>query len=160
MSNHMVCMLLFTMWACCRVTSGDCPDGRYGVDCSYTCHCTSGCDDVTGCSGNCKKGWSGPTCNMNNLALNKPASQSSHYNGDETPSSNGVDGDYTETTSCILTDVYQNNSWWEVDLGEPHYIHEVTVHFRTDYKPRRNGVHVYTVREPTIIASRRRLRPS
>ncbi|XP_041379782.1 multiple epidermal growth factor-like domains protein 11 [Gigantopelta aegis] len=143
MSEHLICIFVFTIWACCRVTSGVCPDGRYGLHCSYTCHCTSGCDDVTGCSGNCKKGWSGPTCNMNNLALYKLAYQSSHYNGANIPPSAGVNGDYTLKTG-ILTDPYQNNSWWEVDLGKPHYIHNVTVHFRMDYPYRRNGVHVYS----------------
>ncbi|XP_041347307.1 multiple epidermal growth factor-like domains protein 11 isoform X3 [Gigantopelta aegis] len=141
-----MCMFIVIIWtcACFRVTSGVCPDGRYGLDCSYTCHCTSGCDDVTGCSGNCKKGWSGPTCNMNNLALNKPAFQSSHYEGDTSPPSNGVDGHHTQVTSCILTDLFQNNSWWEVDLGKPHYIHNVTVHFTMGLRARRNDVHVYS----------------
>ncbi|XP_041347309.1 uncharacterized protein LOC121367260 [Gigantopelta aegis] len=141
MSNCLTFVFLFVMWICIqiRTVSGVCLDGRYGLDCSYTCHCTSGCNDVTGCSGNCTKGWSGPTCNMNNLALNKPASQSSHYNGDSTPPSNGVDGDYT---SQIFTDIHQDN-WWEVDLEKAYYIHNVTVHFRRDYKPRRNGVQVY-----------------
>ncbi|XP_041349668.1 uncharacterized protein LOC121368963 [Gigantopelta aegis] len=146
MSNCLTFAFLSVMCSCIQIStvSGVCDGGRYGLDCNYMCHCTSGCDDVTGCSGNCEKGWSGPACNMNNLALNKPAFQSSHYKTDTSPPSNGVDGDYTPKT-CILTDVSQNNSWWEVDLGKPQYIHEVTVHFRTgNYPYRRNGVHVYS----------------
>ncbi|XP_041355509.1 uncharacterized protein LOC121373124 [Gigantopelta aegis] len=85
---------------------------------------------------------------LNNVALNKPASQNSHYEYNKTPPSNGVDGNYPDNvydvTMCILTDVFQDNSWWEVDLGKPHYIYDVTVHFRMDYPYRRNGVHVYS----------------
>ncbi|XP_041374065.1 multiple epidermal growth factor-like domains protein 10 [Gigantopelta aegis] len=128
---------------------GACTAGTYGLDCSYTCHCgTANCDDITGCSGNCEEEWSGPKCNKGNIALKKTAYQSSFYNGYTSYRPDfAVDGDLTQgwyAANCILTGYSQSYSWWEVDLQRDYYIHNVVVHFRTDYTVRKTGVQVYS----------------
>ena len=44
----------------------DCPDGKYGVNCSSDCgHCrdNADCDSVSGhCTDQCESGWTGDTC--------------------------------------------------------------------------------------------------
>ncbi|XP_041374466.1 multiple epidermal growth factor-like domains protein 10 isoform X2 [Gigantopelta aegis] len=124
--------------------------GKCGLDCSYTCHCDAAdCIDVTGCSGSCQEGWSGPTCTKENVALRKTTYQSSYYpkfthvavlavNGDRRAGGGGF---------CIITGVNQPYTWWEVDLGRDYYIHKLDIYFRTDYTGHRNGVYIYSSTE-------------
>ncbi|XP_041374128.1 multiple epidermal growth factor-like domains protein 10 [Gigantopelta aegis] len=127
---------------------GACTAGTYGLDCSYTCHCDAlNCDDVTGCSGNCNEGWSGPNCTRENVALGKATTQSSYQPNTWANSSLAVDGNLTEGFSgryCILTGFTDASTWWQLDLGRKYYTHKLAVHFRTDYNIRRNGVRVYS----------------
>ncbi|XP_041374089.1 uncharacterized protein LOC121387131 [Gigantopelta aegis] len=74
-------LFLTASWFCFETDSvaGACTQGKYGLDCSYTCHCdVSRCHNVIGCSGNCNKGWSGTKCTIANIAFNKRTSQSSY----------------------------------------------------------------------------------
>ncbi|XP_041379689.1 multiple epidermal growth factor-like domains protein 10, partial [Gigantopelta aegis] len=127
-----------------------CMSGKYGLDCSYTCHCDAAdCNDVTGCSGSCQERWSGPTCTKENIALQKTAYQSSYTTGYTHVAVIAVNGDRRANGGgvCIITDVNKPYTWWEVDLGRDYYIHKLDIYFRTDYKARRNGVHIYSSTE-------------
>jgi len=67
-----------------------------------------------------------------NLALNKPASQSSTYGeaGVDYAASRANDGSLSEP-SCTISSA---NSWWAVDLESPADIHSVIVtNDRNDY---------------------------
>ncbi|XP_041374072.1 multiple epidermal growth factor-like domains protein 10 [Gigantopelta aegis] len=127
--------------------SGACESGKYGLDCSYTCNCdAANCHDVTGCSGSCREGWSGPRCTTENVALLKTTYQSSYYDGiPRNSSAHAVDGSRKTDNGvfCILTDA-QPYTWWEVDLGRNYYIHNLVIYFRTDYTVRKTGVNVYS----------------
>ncbi|XP_041346895.1 multiple epidermal growth factor-like domains protein 11, partial [Gigantopelta aegis] len=149
MSTWLTTVFLCVMWTSIKTdtASGVCPEGHYGLDCSYTCHCTSGCDSVTGCSGGCTKGWSGPKCTIENVALNKTAYQSGYHPTVVHPPSYAVDGNTDQGSYgslCIVTPSLEPYTWWEVDLGRPYYIHQLAVHFRTDYVAPRNDVHVFS----------------
>lgn len=64
-----------------------------------------------------------------NMALGKQATMSSSANPDASwPAGNAVDGDIYTYSS---TD-YQENPWWQVDLGESIRINEVYLHDRQD----------------------------
>ncbi|XP_041374097.1 protein draper-like [Gigantopelta aegis] len=149
MSTYWSCLLLIASWICFQThsVSGACTSGTYGLDCNYTCHCnTRNCNDVTGCSDTCNKGWSGPKCNIQNIALGKVTMQSSYWRN-SINSSRAVDGmmntKFTEN-SCIHTGIWSSLEWWQVDLGRNIYIHKLAIYFRTDVKKRRKGVTVYS----------------
>ncbi|XP_041374088.1 multiple epidermal growth factor-like domains protein 10 [Gigantopelta aegis] len=151
MSTCWARLLFVASWICFNTysVSGTCMSGKYGLDCSYTCHCdAANCNNVTGCSGSCLEGWSGPRCTKGNIGLRKTAYQSSFYIGFESHSPRlAVDGkleqgDYAK--KCIITGGGQKNSWWEVDLQRDYYIHDVVIHFRTDYLRRKPGVQVHS----------------
>ncbi|XP_067678555.1 multiple epidermal growth factor-like domains protein 10 [Haliotis asinina] len=131
--------------------SCDCLSGTYGFQCGYRCHCLPGhCHSTSGCDpGKCSPGWSGATCHKQNVALKKGVSSS----GDAVyapstdaryPSSLATDGQLGERKyyDCIETRA-SNPNWWRVDLDDIMMIHDVTVYFRLDYTPRRNGIQVY-----------------
>ncbi|XP_041374102.1 multiple epidermal growth factor-like domains protein 10 [Gigantopelta aegis] len=144
-----LCLILLTSWIVLKPdsVSGACPTGKYGLDCSYACHCNVfRCHNVTGCSGNCNNGWSGPKCTIENVALLKTTYQSSYY--DVLPrnvSELAVDGSRITDSGglCILTGA-QPYTWWEVDLGRNYYIHKLAIYFRTDYTVRKSGVNAYS----------------
>ena len=75
------------------------------------------------------------TCEPTNVALNKPATQSSTFGGtlDFEPG-NGVDGDRTGTnvSGSITHTLADPNSWWEVDLEDVYSINLVKIWNRTD----------------------------
>ncbi|XP_046542684.1 uncharacterized protein LOC124253012 [Haliotis rubra] len=102
------------------------------------CHCTSGCDVGFRCASGCLQGWSGPTCQIRNIALNKPTQQSSTVNdcrwadtsakrdvcGDKN-SSLAVDGVVSSSHwsgTCTHTAPGRTSAEWRVDLGETHLI--------------------------------------
>ncbi|XP_041349419.1 protein draper-like [Gigantopelta aegis] len=152
MSKFWSCVFLVTSWICFKThsVSGACMSGRYGLDCNYTCHCdAANCEDVTGCSGSCKKGWSGPRCTTENVALLENAYQSSYLLNYQDVAEHAVDGNRYAIGGgpCIITGVNLPHTWWEVDLGRDYYIHKLDIYFRTDFKARRNGVHIYSSTE-------------
>ncbi|XP_048256545.1 receptor-type tyrosine-protein phosphatase epsilon-like [Haliotis rufescens] len=132
-----VCML--------DVVAAICPDGTYGYECGYQCHCpVAKCDATNGCNPeDCYTGWSGPTCQKRNMALNQITSASSIYK----KSSNAVNGDTRANSTDVCFHSLWNNAitdaWWSVDLGEEILVQNVTIYFRTDYKVRRNGIQIY-----------------
>ncbi|XP_046560689.1 receptor-type tyrosine-protein phosphatase kappa-like [Haliotis rubra] len=139
------------------IVSGTCPEGTYGYQCGYQCHCPlEKCNATSGCSpGDCDIGWSGLTCQKSNIALNKSTSASSVYDfGDPGNAVNG-DNSASDHEKCFHSDWEDNNitqAWWRVDLGEMVRIHYVTIYFRTKYIVRRNGIQIYiadTVASPT-----------
>ncbi|XP_041374110.1 multiple epidermal growth factor-like domains protein 10 [Gigantopelta aegis] len=84
--------------------------------------------------------------NMENIALDKGTRQSSYWKK-WIKSSRAVDGRMStrfSEGSCIHTGISSSFEWWQVDLGRECYIHKLTIHFRTDYRLRRNGVAVYS----------------
>ncbi|XP_041346934.1 multiple epidermal growth factor-like domains protein 11, partial [Gigantopelta aegis] len=125
-----------------------CMSGKYGLDCSYTCHCgADNCNEVTGCSGSCQEGWLGPRCTTENIALRKTTYQSSYIPEYTHIAENAVDGN-REEGKCMITGVNLPFTWWEVNLGEDYYIHTLDIYFRsTEYTVRRNGVHIYSSTE-------------
>ncbi|XP_067678539.1 multiple epidermal growth factor-like domains protein 10 [Haliotis asinina] len=137
------------------MVSGICPEGTYGYECGYQCHCPADkCNATNGCSpGDCDIGWSGMTCQKSNMALNKPTSASSVY---QDPG-NAVNGDnsahnYHQCFHSELRDSSVTQAWWRVDLEENVKIRHVTIFFRIDYKVRRNGIQIYiadTAASPT-----------
>jgi hypothetical protein len=73
---------------------------------------------------------SSPTPVPENLALNKPASQSSTYNNAGDGASSAVDGNYNSFTH---TNCWQGiNEWWKVDLEDVYTIASITVGNRLD----------------------------
>ncbi|XP_041379140.1 uncharacterized protein LOC121391652 [Gigantopelta aegis] len=80
---------------------------------------------------------------FDNVAVGKTAYQSSHI--DNTPAGNAVDDNTSQSFKfCIITNVNQPYTWWEVDLGQEYFIHQVVIYFRTDWEWRRKGIQVYT----------------
>ncbi|XP_046574845.1 fucolectin-5-like [Haliotis rubra] len=71
-----------------------------------------------------------------NLALNKPAFQSSEY-GDPavTGAENAVDGN-TNATSCTATATNDTNTWWFVDLRAAYEVTQVILWNRANYPER------------------------
>ncbi|XP_041374077.1 uncharacterized protein LOC121387119 [Gigantopelta aegis] len=151
MSKCWSCLLLVASWICFKThsVSGACESGQYGLDCSYTCHCdAANCNGVTGCSGNCQKGWFGPKCTTENVALRKTTYQSSYVPNYTHVAVLAVDGDHRTTGGfCMVTGVNLPYTWWEVDLERDYYIHKLAIYFRTDFKDRRNGVQIYSSTE-------------
>ncbi|XP_046546230.1 multiple epidermal growth factor-like domains protein 6 isoform X2 [Haliotis rubra] len=111
----------------------------------WECHCTSGCDVGFRCASGCFKGWSGPTCQIRNIALNKPTEQSGTVNdckwaytaarrdvcGNKT-SSLAVDGDVNSnywSGTCTHTEPHMTPAWWTVDLGQTHLITNLRIFF-------------------------------
>ncbi|XP_048257353.1 uncharacterized protein LOC124116616 isoform X2 [Haliotis rufescens] len=155
-------------WCLCKNTSevcdkdtghceSGCADGHTGADCqeptsSRECHCTSGCDVNFRCTDGCLQGWSGPTCQIRNIALNKSTQQSSTINdcqwastaaqkdvcGDKA-SSLAVDGVTSSSYwsgTCTHTATGWTSAWWTVDLGETHLITNLTIFFSTPKRMR------------------------
>ncbi|XP_041379326.1 neurogenic locus notch homolog protein 2-like [Gigantopelta aegis] len=79
-----------------------------------------------------------------NVAVGKTAYQSSYLAG--VPAGNAVDGNISQSDArySILTNVNQPYTWWEVDLSQEYFIHQVVIYFRADFTWRRNGIQVYT----------------
>ncbi|XP_067679825.1 receptor-type tyrosine-protein phosphatase alpha-like isoform X2 [Haliotis asinina] len=138
-----------------HVVAGGCSGSKYGYGCRYQCHCPlDNCNSTSGCqSASCSRGWSGPTCQKENVAFNKTTSSSSaHFQP-----SNAVNGDKrgNDVNRCFHSAFNDNSitfAWWRVDLGNITLVHDVIIHFRTDYKVRRNGIQIYiadTAASPT-----------
>ncbi|XP_071117598.1 multiple epidermal growth factor-like domains protein 10 isoform X1 [Haliotis cracherodii] len=140
------CVGVVFLFACLSVVAGDCTPGKYGNRCSYQCHCPLvNCNPTSGCEpAYCSEGWSGPTCQKENIAFKKTTSSSSvHF-----PSSNAVNGDTGggDEQTCfhsVYDDASITYAWWRVDLGNETLVRGVVIYFRTNYKVRRNGIQIY-----------------
>ncbi|XP_071083308.1 uncharacterized protein [Haliotis cracherodii] len=125
---------------------------------SQECHCTSGCDVNFWCTGGCVQGWSGPTCQIRNIALNKSTQQSSTTNdckwastaakrdvcGNKTSSLavDGVTNSSYWSGTCTHTATKRTSAWWTVYLGETHLITNLTIFFSKRKRMRGFLVHV------------------
>ncbi|XP_041348900.1 cell death abnormality protein 1-like [Gigantopelta aegis] len=151
MSKCWSSLLLVASWICFKThsVSGACMSGKYGLDCSYTCHCNAAnCNDINGCSSSCQERWSGPRCTTENVALQKTTYQSSYIPGYTDVAVLAVDGNRRAYGGvCMITGTNMPYTWWEIDLGRDYYIHKLDIYFRIDYNVRRNGVHIYSSRE-------------
>ncbi|XP_067677283.1 multiple epidermal growth factor-like domains protein 10 isoform X2 [Haliotis asinina] len=80
-----------------------------------------------------------------NVAEGKPVWMSSHFDGNHL-ASRAVDGvtSANDDGSIAHTAIGQSSAWWKVDLQTLVQSAQVILYFRTDYKKRRNGVHLYT----------------
>ncbi|XP_041374924.1 multiple epidermal growth factor-like domains protein 11 [Gigantopelta aegis] len=152
MSKCWSCLLLVASWIYFKThsVSDACSFGKYGLNCSYTCHCTADNCYGTGCSDNCEEGWSGSKCTKENVAVNKTAYQSALFkDGSANGPLTAVDGNNNQNNNyCLLTDTGHEYTWWEVDLGRDYYIHHTVIYFRTPYELRKNGVQLYSSKQP------------
>ncbi|XP_052271480.1 multiple epidermal growth factor-like domains protein 10 [Dreissena polymorpha] len=109
-----------------RASIGRCPQGRYGEECEYACHCP-----------------------LENVALRKKTFQHGTYLGWN--ASRAVDGNVDQDGSYGSCAWAHNNddvfkTWWNVDLGSMYDVKAIEVYFRTDdamSQSRRAGVRVY-----------------
>ncbi|VVH64134.1 hypothetical protein BSPLISOX_450 [uncultured Gammaproteobacteria bacterium] len=69
-----------------------------------------------------------------NLALGKPATQSSYYETDRYYASQAVNGDTRGVwyTNSITHTKYEQGAWWQVDLGSEKNIKQIVIYNRTD----------------------------
>ncbi|XP_071116889.1 fucolectin-like [Haliotis cracherodii] len=78
---------------------------------------------------------------LENVARKKATSSSGDKNF---PSSFAIYGNTDASTYQVCIDTVPSNpNWWRVDLNDTVLIREVTIYFRLDYRPRRNGIQVY-----------------
>ncbi|WP_370977929.1 discoidin domain-containing protein [Agaribacterium sp. ZY112] len=73
----------------------------------------------------------GDSVNGTNLALNKPATQSSNYNNNF-PASKAVDGLSTGDAGDFNHTLSEANPWWQVDLGAVSTISTIEIYNRTN----------------------------
>ncbi|ESO93187.1 hypothetical protein LOTGIDRAFT_175586 [Lottia gigantea] len=123
---------------------------KFGEDNSYTCHCINDeqCHRGSGiCGGGCARGWSGPTCQKQNVALGKPSSQV-ETNGNRT-SDLAVDGDRTTNIPAKCSDTSSGDStrWWRVDLLEEYPIKHITIYYQNKLLSSLNGFSLHVVKE-------------
>ncbi len=87
------------------------------------------------------RSWMNVVASTNNLALRKPATQSSTYHLGSHPASAAVDGNTTgewESGSVASTEATLN-AWWQVDLGSVQDVSTVKLWNRTDCCSQRLG---------------------
>ncbi|KAK2166571.1 hypothetical protein NP493_1314g00024, partial [Ridgeia piscesae] len=106
--------------------------------CIFPCRCTDGCDQVTGqCldGGQCSDGhpsgykWSGPACQIGNIALYKNASQSPSARSDKFLASKAVDGNIDPWSGCALQDDIPGDIiWWNLDFGGSYKLSRVIIY--------------------------------
>ncbi|ESP00824.1 hypothetical protein LOTGIDRAFT_176465, partial [Lottia gigantea] len=103
---------------------------NFGHRNSYTCHClyNERCDAITGfCNSGCLRGWGGPSCQQENIALDtRYVFQSGIFKNDRSQYGPElvVDG-YTDTNRdthyCSDTD-YSPWAWWYIDLQHQYFL--------------------------------------
>ncbi|KAK2172546.1 hypothetical protein NP493_950g01060 [Ridgeia piscesae] len=120
----------------CRFDSSSTSRGS----CIFPCRCTKGCDQATGqCldGGQCSDGypsgykWTGPACQIGNIALQKNAEQSSTKWGDMYLASNAVDGrvDLLSYQHCAVPNAMRGtNAWWKIDFGGNYKLSRVIIY--------------------------------
>ncbi|KAK3590714.1 hypothetical protein CHS0354_012288 [Potamilus streckersoni] len=127
----------------CIITDA-CLPGYFGPNCAHLCNCRAGSTcKVTGqCKEGCKIGWSGPLCQKENVAYNKPAYQKSD---NLTSAELAVDDDIS-TCAVTLTGM---PGWWSVDLGQIYMIKSMFV--LTNRLMNLKGVQIYVGREKNMF---------
>lgn len=110
------------------ILAEDCPTGYFGRKCRYSCHCSysSNCDVISGeCSRGCSTGWSGPSCQRENIAYKRPCKQKE---GQASQNASLAVDDETDTCSATKADV---PGWWTLTLDDVKLIESFTL--VTDY---------------------------
>ncbi|KAK2156311.1 hypothetical protein NP493_1962g00001 [Ridgeia piscesae] len=131
----MYTIIIFAAGPPCRFDNSSTGRGT----CIFPCRCTDGCDQVTGqCldGGQCSDGhpsgykWSGPACQIGNVAFHKTASQSTAKWNEMYPASKAVDGsiDRSYQHCAVPMGVRGANAWWKVNLGEHYKISRVIIY--------------------------------
>jgi hypothetical protein len=87
-----------------------------------------------------------------NVALNKPAKQSTDY-APQYPASRAVNGDISSTDPSFSVTQGGANQWWEVDLGASYPIDTIDVYGRTDCCPDQTSSFFVFVSEVPFTAS-------
>ncbi|XP_064605939.1 multiple epidermal growth factor-like domains protein 6 [Liolophura sinensis] len=148
--------------------NGECPADKFGDECQFECHCSNGvCEQKSGhCPKGCALGWSGPSCQKQNIALKRRATQSSTFcepTGRCFNASYSVDGSRDQWlyagSGCSHTQSSSYNEW-RVSWSEEHYITNLVIYNRKDccqedlngfrvYVQQRNGTRVLCYNDPT-----------
>ncbi|XP_064617212.1 multiple epidermal growth factor-like domains protein 10 [Liolophura sinensis] len=134
------CTIAYLLISDISSVSAVCPGSTYGPDCKYDCHCDTSvtCDPQNGCVGNCAAGWDGPTCQRRNVALGKPTSQSSNFNGHTSELAvDGTLGHSYADTPCTHTRRTPSPASWRVTLGAVYWINNFTIYNRKENLGRR-----------------------
>ncbi|XP_076441185.1 uncharacterized protein LOC143280430 [Babylonia areolata] len=100
-----------------------CQEGYYGYNCRHHCHCAvrSECDVMPRCHSGCADGWSGPTCQSQNIAFGMPTKiRSRDLN---VSSLSAVDG---KGSTCVTSDP-DNPGWLRVDLQRTVSVYHLTL---------------------------------
>lgn len=88
-----------------------CPPGMYGYQCQYNCHCKGVCHPGTGlCTGGCKDGWRGPTCQIVDTPL---VSAVQLFGDSEVNATASIDGDLS---TCPQPATSFNTTYWRAEL--------------------------------------------
>ncbi|XP_050401233.1 multiple epidermal growth factor-like domains protein 10 isoform X2 [Patella vulgata] len=110
---------------------------RFGYNDKYICHCGNNgtCDSVTGlCSSGCVMGWYSDSCQKENVAFNKLASQSSNYNSEKNAqlAVDGLKDTRENSPTCSHTAEKQASAFWKVDLGKSYPIRDIRIFVRNN----------------------------
>ncbi|XP_070195376.1 multiple epidermal growth factor-like domains protein 6 isoform X2 [Littorina saxatilis] len=102
---------------------GTCAIGYYGYNCRHHCHCRDPdhCDVTAYCHGNCADGWSGPSCQSQNLAFGMLSKIRS--NNPDLSSRSAFDGN----SSTCVTSAPDNPGWLRVDLQTNTDVYYITL---------------------------------
>ncbi|XP_052694142.1 uncharacterized protein LOC128172387 [Crassostrea angulata] len=124
----------------CEVEVNGCiTTGYFGPNCSIPCpdvNCQY-CHIETGTCQGCKPGYRGHTCELVNVALNKPAYQEYPLSlGNDTyiyDANNAVDGRKTNLSwyggQCAVSESYKHTATWWVNLTSVHSIHHIIIYY-------------------------------
>ncbi|XP_074644058.1 receptor-type tyrosine-protein phosphatase T-like [Tubulanus polymorphus] len=129
MKSSSLGFLIFLTFAVRTTLTSVCDDNAFGLNCQTECHCknASKCGENLACV--CKDKWSGPRCQIKNVAFKKVVNSSPMYTG----STRGklVEGKVNEKLNIFhTTDVLK--AWAVIDLLKPHVVSRVIVHDRPD----------------------------
>ncbi|KAK7496870.1 hypothetical protein BaRGS_00011850, partial [Batillaria attramentaria] len=153
----------------CEIQVWECADYMWGEDCQHQCNCISPAEECSKITGKCNKGqcadnFRGSSCQMQNIALRKPAQQSSVMFYDQTQvmqfPSLAVDGFLNPAPGhCAVTQGY-HAAWWELDLLKPVSINRITL--LTEQYSTYNKMHLRVLVDDQVCMERvdEKLRPA
>ncbi|ESO82253.1 hypothetical protein LOTGIDRAFT_170165 [Lottia gigantea] len=116
---------------------------KFGPDGRYTCHCLNDepCNKYSGfCNGGCANGWSGASCQKQNVALNKSPSQV------ETNRTKRESGDRTTNKPDKCYNYNKTGKWLGIDLEEGYPIKHIIIQPKRDLASV-NGILLHVTKE-------------